>query len=110
MSTWKTVRLPFCISHQQRLSVLLSHTLIDSNIFSGREAPGKVFSHTVAHEPLPGVLVAINQHGLMNCPQQRFSRVFLEFKPGTLLRSRVPGIDRVIQPTRGANNWHGSVL
>ena len=39
--------------HRRQLRVLLPHFLIDTDVLPGRNAPGKIFAHAVAHQPLP---------------------------------------------------------
>src|SRR5258708_25139135 len=96
--------------NQNRLRVELPHLLINPYVLSSCDAPGKVFTHAVAHQPLPRVRLAIYLHSLMDSPQQSFSGVFHELEAGSLLSARVPRINSVVEASGGADNRDGAVL
>src|SRR6266699_3350125 len=83
--------------HQYWLRVQLPHSLINSDILAGRHTPREILCHAVPHQLLPGVLVFVQLHCLMNRAQQSLTRVFLKLESRPLLGARIPGINGVVE-------------
>src|SRR5207244_2741324 len=62
----------------------LPDAIVNLAIFPSRRAPGKVSAHAVAHQDLPGRLVAISKQRLLGTGQQCFAGVFGELEARAL--------------------------
>src|SRR6266700_7979998 len=90
--------------------MLLPYSFIGAGILAGRNTPGEVFAHAIAHELLPRTWVAMDLCRLVNGAQQSFSGVLLKFEAGAFFRARVPGVDGVVETAGGAHNGYCPVL
>src|SRR5450755_5139166 len=93
-----------------RRSPSLSDPLVNANVFLRRSVPGKVPAHPVAHELLPGILLAEGAQRFFNRQQKSFAVVVAKLEAGTLAGASVPMLDRVVEAAGGTDDGNRAVL
>src|ERR1700680_2015919 len=88
----------------------LPRPFVDANILLGRRVPGEVFVHAVAHERLPGSLIAESLQRLFNGQQKSLAAVIGELEAGSLAGARIPGFNGVVESASGTHDGNGSVF
>src|SRR5688572_993836 len=67
------------------------------HVLPALDIPGKVLSHAVEHQALPGGFVLVGVEGGIEGPAQALGRVVLEDEAGTLAGRGVEGLDGIGQ-------------
>src|ERR1700693_919581 len=88
----------------------LPGSFVNANIFFRGSAPGEVLAHSVAHELLPGGLIAEGPQGFLDRQQQSLAVVVGELETSSLAGAGIPMFDGVVETSGGAHHGHSPVL
>src|SRR5271157_2454173 len=75
----------------------LNRSLIHLHVLACGVGPGVILRHTVAHQGLPDVLIAIDLQRSLHGFQQHFAGVWLELEPCAFQGMRIELLDGIVE-------------
>src|SRR5882724_5337375 len=82
----------------------LPYPFVNANVLPGGSVPGEIFGHPVAHELLPGSLMAKGPQRFFDRQQQGFAVVIGKLEAGPLPGTSVPMFDGVVETAGGTDD------